>query len=183
MMTSRTNPQATQIRLSRMTRHLLLSRRGMAALEFAIVGSLFMMFVGMIMENGVLLFQQSILDNATARASRLIRTGQIQLAGTGVTSFTTELCTQVGSIIPCSSLQYKVTAAAAFSSLSTTVATDGAGNLTGSGTFTPGTTGQDVVVQVAWNRPYIIPWVGNLVNPGGGNFMVSTFAFRNELYN
>ena len=164
-------------------RRLARDRRGVSAVEFAIVGPLFMLFIGMIFENGILLFQQSILDNATARASRLIRTGQIQLAGTGATSFTTELCTQVGVIIPCASLQYKVSAAAAFSSLSTTVATNGAGVLTGNGTFSPGTSGQDVVVQVAWNRPYIIPWVGNLVNPGGGSFMTSTYAFRNELFN
>ena len=158
-------------------------RRGIGALEFAMVGPTFMMFTGMIYENGILLFQQAALDNAVATSSRLIRTGQIQLAGGSETPFTTQLCTDVGYLITCTDLQYKVTSAALFSSLSVAVVSNGYGALTGAGTFTPGTKGQDVVVQVAWNRPYIVPWVGNLVNPGGTSLMTSTLAFRNELYN
>lgn len=157
--------------------------RGAVATEFVLIGPFFMLFMGMIMDTGILLFQQSILDNATANAARLIRTGQIQLAGGSATPFTDELCVRVGNTIPCTGLQYKVSAAATFSALSTTVATDGFGNLTGNGTFTPGTAGQDVVVQVAWSRPYLFIWVGNFVNPNGTSFMVSTLAFRNELFN
>ncbi len=111
----------------------------------------FLLFLGMILEVGILLFQQAVLDNATNRAARLIRTGQIQLAGGSVTPFTTQLCTDLGNLIPCASIQYKVTAANSFSALSSTVSTDGNGNLIGNATFTPGTKGQDVVVQVAWN--------------------------------
>ncbi|MCX7384710.1 MAG: pilus assembly protein [Alphaproteobacteria bacterium] len=159
-------------------------RRGIHALEFALVGPVFMLFVGMIFDVGILLYQQAMIDNANIRASRLIRTGQIQLAGGSVTPFTTQLCTDLTNIVDaCTNIQYKVTSAAAFASLSSAVATDGHGNLTGKGTFTPGTSGQDVIVQVAWNRPYIVGWVGNFMNPGGGQVLVSTIAFRNELYN
>lgn len=163
---------------------LIRDRRATNVVEFALVGPLFMMFIGTIMDIGVLLYQQAMIDNATLRASRLIRTGQIQLAGGAVTPFRTQLCTDLSYVVDaCTNIQYKVTSAAAFASLSTTIAQDGHGNLTGNGTFTPGTTGQDVVVQVGWNRPYIIPWVGNVVNPGGSQLLVSILAFRNELYN
>ena len=142
-----------------------------------------MMFTGMVEDAAVLLYQQAMLDNAVARASRLIRTGQIQLNGGAVGPFTTQLCTDIGGLIPCANLQYKVTSAAAFTSLSSAVTATASGTLSGAGTFSPGTSGQDVVVQVAWNRPYLINWVGNLVNPGGTSLVVSTVAFRNELYN
>lgn len=159
-------------------------RRGINALEFAMVGPIFMLFLGMIFDIGILLYQQAMIDNANIRAARLIRTGQIQQAGGAVTPFTTQLCTDLTNIVDaCTNIQYKVTSAAAFSSLSATISTDGQGNLTGKGTFTPGTSGQDVISQVVWNRPYIIPWVGNWVNPGGSQVLVSTIAFRNELYN
>ena len=170
-------------KLTRWVRRLIRSRRAITALEFAFVGPVFMMFTGMVEDSAVLLYQQAMLDNAVARASRLIRTGQIQLGAGTVTPFTTQLCTDIGGLIPCANLQYKVTSAATFASLSTTVTATTSGTLSGAGTFTPGTSGQDVVVQVAWNRPYLINWVGNLVNPGGTSLVVSTYAFRNELYN
>ena len=157
-------------------------RRGAGAVEFALVGTIFMVFVGMIFDSGILLFQQAILDNAVARASRLIRTGQIQLAGGAVAPFNAQICNDVGTVVDCSILQVKVTSAATFAALSTAVVSDGHGVLTGTG-FSPGTSGQDVVVQVAWNRPYYVVWFGNFVNPGGTQLMVSTTAFRNELYN
>ncbi len=163
---------------------LLRDCRGINALEFAMVGPIFMLFIGVIFDIGILLFQQAMIDNANIRASRLIRTGSIQLAGGSTTTFTTQLCTDLTNVVDaCTNIQYKVVSAAAFSSLSVSVASDGHGNLTGKGTFTPGTSGQDVISQVAWNRPYIIPWVGTWVNPGGSQLLVSTIAFRNELYN
>jgi Flp pilus assembly protein TadG len=156
----------------------------MNALEFAFVAPIFMLFVGMVFDVGILLYQQAMIDSAAFRAARLIRTGQIQQNGGSVTPFTTQLCTDLANIVDdCANTQYKVTSAATFASLSNTVATDGYGNITGKGTFSPGTSGQDVVVQVGWNRPYIINWVGNRVNPRGSSLIVSILAFRNELWN
>ena len=165
-------------------RRLRGDRRGLGAFEFALVGPVFMLFIGMIFDVGILLYQQAMLDNATLRASRFIRTGQVQLANNSSSLFTNQLCTDLSYIVDsCANIQYSVTSAASFSSLSTTVSSDGYGTLTGNGTFTPGTSGQDVEVRVAWKRPYIVPWVGNIVNPGGAALMVSVLAFRNELYN
>ncbi len=182
--TTRPQPGTPHTRPQRRIADLIADRRGINALEFAMVGPIFMLFIGMIFDVGILLYQQAMLDNANFRAARLIRTGQIQLAGGSVTPFTTQLCTDLTNIVDaCTNIQYKVVSAASFATLSTTIGTDGHGNLTGKTTFTPGTTGQDVVSQVAWNRPYIIPWVGTWVNPGGSQLLVSTIVFRNELYN
>jgi Flp pilus assembly protein TadG len=162
-------------------RRLLSSRSsGATALEFALIFPVFMLFVSMIVENGLVLFTQATLDNAVFDASRLIRTGQIQLAGGSPTPFATALCNDIGVIVPCASLQYNVQSAAAFSSLSATVQLTANGNLATT-SFVPGGAGQDVLVQVAYNRPYLMPWI-SIFGGKTGAVMVSTLAFENEKY-
>jgi Flp pilus assembly protein TadG len=157
-------------------------RSGAAAIEFALVLPIFLLFTGMIMENGVLLFDQAFLDFATADAGRLIRTGQVQ-NGSGETTFQNQLCADLSPMISCSSLQINVASASnpGFSSLSATVATDTNGNLTTTN-FSPGGPGDDVLVQVAYKRPYLIPWVGYSVSTSGLTLVYSTTAFQNEKY-
>ena len=157
-------------------------KRGVAALEFAIAAPLLMLLIGAVMETGLLLFTQAILDNATSDASRLIRTGQLQQGG-GAAAFASQLCADVGSIIPCASLQVNVQSAASFAALAGagTAVADATGNLTPQN-FNPGTQGQDVVVQVGYPRPYLIPWIGQIVSANGTGLLVSVAAFQNELY-
>jgi len=159
-----------------------LGRRGATALEFAIVFPIFLLFLGMIMENGVLLFDQALLDNATNNAGRLIRTGQAQ-NGSGATMFYNELCSDVTPVIACSALQYNVQSAAnpGFASLNATVSAGSNGNLTTT-SFTPGGPGDDVLVQVAYKRAFIFPLVGKSVSTTGMGLVFSTTAFQNEKY-
>ena len=163
-------------------RRLWPTRRGAAAIEFALVLPIFLLFTGMIMENGVLLFDQAFLDFATADAGRLIRTGQVQ-NGTGETAFKNQLCGDLSPMISCSSLQINVASASnpGFSSLDATLSTDANGNLTAS-KFSPGGPGDDVLVQVAYKRPYLVPWVGYAVSSTGLMLVFSTTAFQNEKY-
>jgi Flp pilus assembly protein TadG len=179
--------KTTHSALDRFLRHmisrrsLLRQRAGAGALEFVLCAPVFFLMLGMLLENGLILFQQAILDNAVADASRMIRTGSLQMSGGSGTTFITQVCNDVSALIPCANLTYNVQSAASFAAISTTVNSNGHGFLTGTG-FSPGTAGQDVFVQVAWDRPYYIPWVGNAVNPGGTVMMVSTAAFTNEFY-
>ncbi len=55
-------------------------RRGAAAVEFAILAPLFLALVFSILEAGYFFFVSSAVDQATARAARLIRTGAVQSA-------------------------------------------------------------------------------------------------------
>jgi Flp pilus assembly protein TadG len=151
--------------------------RGGIALEFAELGPMFIIFLVMIIELGIVLFQQAMLDYGTQVASRLIRTGQVQLGG-GASMFTAAVCANVGTVIPCGSLQYYVQAANSFSSLNSAVVTDGSGNLANNGTFNPGTAGQEVLVQVAYKANYVTPWL----NGSTGALIVSTVSLQNEQY-
>jgi hypothetical protein len=89
-------------------------------------------------------------------------------------------------LVPCANLQYYVQSAASFGAMSAGVTTNGSGNLKSNGTFSPGTPGEDVVVQVAYNRPTLLPWVMRYINGTMGtasdtsNLLVATLAFQNE---
>lgn len=167
-------------RWTRLIRSLRRARRGATALEFAMVFPVFMLFVSMVIENGLVLFTQATLDNAVFDASRLIRTGQLQLAGGSVTPFAKTLCGDVGTIINCTNLQYNVQSAAAFASLNGTVQLNALGGLANT-RFTPGGAGADVVVQVAYNRAYLMPWIA-IFGGRTGAVLVSTLAFQNEKF-
>lgn len=160
--------------------------RGVAAVEFAIVGSSFMLMLLAAFEFGFMLFIQSVLDNAARDAARLIRTGQVQSSGNPTSTFSTLLCSDVGSLIGCGNLVYQAQVFNDWTSAQTTMNTpptrDTNGNLVSAG-FSPGTPGQILVVTVSYNYPFFTPWIGNLV--GGSSksaFMMSTVVFQNEPY-
>src|SRR4029077_18605148 len=79
---------------------------GAAVIEFAVVGSTFMLMLLAAFEFGFMLFVQSALDNASRDAARLIRTGQAQSAANAQTAFSTLLCNTVSALIGCGNLVY-----------------------------------------------------------------------------
>lgn len=159
------------------------SDSGIAALEFALVGPFFIFFVCVIIDLGLLLFTQSVLNNAARDAARLIMTDQ---TGADPTAFANALCSETNSLISCANLQFYVQSADSFSAMDATPQLDGSGNLANNGVFSPGAPGQDVIVEVAYNRPTLLPW--NLPSFDGGsgtisnasNLLVATVAFQNE---
>ncbi|HTW50930.1 MAG TPA: TadE/TadG family type IV pilus assembly protein [Stellaceae bacterium] len=161
-----------------------LDASGAAAVEFAIVGSTFMMMLLACFEFGYMLFVQSVLDNAARDAARLIRTGQVQGASNPTSTFQTLLCNEVGSIIGCGNIVYQSQVfndwSSAQTSLNTPPTRDSNGNLISAG-FTPGTLSQIVVVTVTYNYPFFTPWIASML--GGGTdsaLLMSTVVFQNE---
>lgn len=159
---------------------------GAAAIEFAIVGSCFMLMLLASFEFGYMLFVQSVLDNAARDAARLIRTGQAQGAANPSDTFKTLMCSEVGSMIGCGNIVYQSQIFNDWGSAQTAVNTpptrDVNGNLVSSG-FNAGVAGQIMVVTVTYNYPFFTPWIGGLV--GGSSksaFLQSTVVFQNEPY-
>lgn len=176
------------MRLSRRIKRWLaaLDASGAAAVEFAIVGSAFMMMLLASFELGFMLFVQSVLDNAARDAARLVRTGQVQTSGNPTNTFSTLLCDEVGSLIGCGNIVYQAQTFNDWSSAQTAVNTpptrDSNGNFVGGG-FTPGTQGQIVVVTVTYNYPFFTPWIGQILGGStNSGLMMSTVVFQNEPY-
>jgi len=128
---------------------------GANAVEFALISPVFILLLFVSVELGLTLFTQSNLNYATRGAARLILTGQVQSGG-GVSMFTSRLCSDVGSLIPCSSLEYNVQSGSSFSALSPTVQTNSSGDMTNT-QFSPGSAGSDVLVQVGYPLPCTPP--------------------------
>ena len=118
-----------------------IGERGTATIEFAIVGTSFMMMVLAAFEFGYMLFVQAVLDNSARDAARLIRTGQLESSGSPSTDFQTLLCANVGSLIGCGNIVYQSQTFNDWSSAQTAVNTpptrDINGNLVSSGFAAP----------------------------------------------
>jgi len=64
----------------------------------------------------------------------------------------------------------------------TPVKTNKSGQVTNN-TFTPGNPGSAVAVRVFYTYQFIVPWVSQVLNPGGnGVVLESTVVFQNEPY-
>lgn len=164
----------------------LRSRSGVSMVEFALVGPLFLLLAFAIVDNGLVLFTQTILDNATREAARQIRIGKVQMAGdtTGNGLFKTTLCNNFGGFIPCNSVQWRVqsvSSAGAFSTMSSTVTSNSSGVMQNTG-FSPGTPQSFVLVQVGYTQPYIMPFLEGIAGATGNLLLVSSVAFQNEHY-
>jgi Flp pilus assembly protein TadG len=179
-----------------------IGERGETLVEFAMVAPMLLLLLLIIVDLGLMLTTQSLLDGAARDASRLIRTGQVSAAGNTVTTFQTLLCSDmkpVMSTATCDSqVVFEVQTFSNFGNVAFTPCTRNQGQ-TGSGTvcnFTPGTANQIVGVQVTYNRPFMIPWVGRCLTrgacwfgPGTGSGsgagsstvpLISTVVFENE---
>ena len=154
-------------------------RRGVAAVEFGILGLVFTMIVCFIMDLGLTMIMQVSLDQATRVASRLIRTGSVQSGGGLPEPFESALCSKLKILMSCPAVKYNVVSGDAFANISTAVKTDNNNQMTDTH-FAPGTAGQDVVVQVAYTRTLYFPMFKDILGVNGTLLMVSTVAFQNE---
>lgn len=76
----------------RLFRYIVGDAKGALAIEFAFVAPLFLLLLLVIVELGLTLTTQSLLDGATRDAARLIRTGQVQSQTSPISTFQTLLC-------------------------------------------------------------------------------------------
>lgn len=162
---------------------LLRHAGGAALVQFALVAPVFFVLVFMIIDDGLAIFTQATLDNATRDAARNVLLGTYQKGGNTISDFKTAVCNEMGGLMgsqaTCTgNLQVYVNNGSGFSAL--TAQSGSGGTLTNNGTFNMGSASSYVIAQTAYNRPYI-PLVGNYVN-GGSLLLISTIVFQTEPY-
>ncbi|HYM01993.1 MAG TPA: TadE/TadG family type IV pilus assembly protein [Stellaceae bacterium] len=165
----------------------------MSAVEFALVAPIFLLTLLSIVEFGLTLFTQTVLDGAARDAARLVRTGQVQGSGkstaTQVAAFQAQLCSELSVLMGTATCTTKVLAyvnqfanfgAVAFTAPCT--ANTPATGIPPAGTcpFSAGAGRQIVGVQVRYARPSIIGWAGEHLAPSGFTNLTSTVVFQNE---
>ena len=65
----------------------------------AVIGPLFFLLMLTILDLGLMLANQSLLEGAARDAARLIRTGQVQTATSPITTFQNLLCSDMGPVM------------------------------------------------------------------------------------
>jgi Flp pilus assembly protein TadG len=161
--------------------------RGATALEFALVAPAFIATLIAIFETTFFLFAQQTLQNAAVSASRLIMTGQVQNSNTTQSQFASEVCPMVSAVFTCANLMINVQNYSDFGGASTskpTLTYNPDGTVSNAWSYSPGTAGQVMVVQLIYQWPIVAgPFGYVLSNLGNGTTeMMGVAAFRVEPY-
>lgn len=171
------------------TTSFLCNQRGTAAIEFAIVAPIFLALIFSVIEAGYFYFVDSATTEATAKASRLIRTGQAQ-NGVDPDAFFDEICKVVSTFGDCNErLTVDVARFDDFgelaADLSSVACRDSADPSIAGAQFSAADYGQqrDIVrVRVCFLHKSVNPALGLRLEKNADGFreMVSVAVFRNE---
>lgn len=156
-------------------------RSGTAAIEFAMIAVPFLMMIFAIIETALIFFATQVLETATQDASRLIMTGQAQMANMSASDFKNNVCARVSALIACSGIDVEVKSFATFGSVSMSNPISG-GTYTSPTGYTPGGAGQIVVVRIFYQWPLFVTKLGFNIGDinGGKRLLAGVAAFRNE---
>ncbi|WP_346906812.1 TadE/TadG family type IV pilus assembly protein [uncultured Roseibium sp.] len=159
-------------------------RRGVTAIEFAIVGIPFLMIVLGIVEMGLAFFVNRLIDNAVLESARIVRTGQAQKASFDADAFKDEICSNLPGFL-CNKKKFivDVTTYTDFTSLGTMESLfDEDGDLKDSFTFNIGCANSIVVARVVYRWPMFTALLRFDSGDTGSaeRLLYSTAVFRNE---
>ncbi|HLY04461.1 MAG TPA: TadE/TadG family type IV pilus assembly protein [Rhizomicrobium sp.] len=162
---------------------------GSAAIQFAMIAPVLLLFLFGIIETGLIFFAQSNLQNAADDTARMVRTGQVQTNAMTQTQYISAVCGEMTGLI--SSASCKSNMLVDMRSYSTFASAQYANVLRNNGTvnanklqFAAGGACDIVLVRVfyPWTimTPFMAPLLQNM--PHGQYLMTAAQAFRNEPY-
>jgi Flp pilus assembly protein TadG len=190
------SPASKRFTLRKALRRFRSSRRGSAAVEFALVAPVFFALLFAIIETAIMFFASQVLETVTQNSARVVLTGQAQsgsvtaCAVSGVSTpctqatFKTYVCNQIPALFDCSKLYVDVTSFSSFSGVTLPSHIEGSGNFDTSTSYSPGNAGDIVVVRLFYQWPLFVTGLGyNISNLAGSKrLLVATAAFKNEPY-
>jgi Flp pilus assembly protein TadG len=163
------------------------ARRGATAVEFALIAAPFLATLIAILEVTIYLFAQQVLQNAAGEAGRLFMTGKAQNSGTTESQFQTQICPMISALFTCSSLMVNVQAYTSFAGANAgepTLTFNSQGQVSNTWSYTAGTPGQVMVVQLIYQWPIVSGPLGYVLSSLGNGHteMMGVSAFRVEPY-
>ena len=173
----------------RCARRLRCARRrrgedGSVAIEFAIIAPVFFFLMFVIAETALVFVAEQVMDNAVFETSRLIRTGQVQVADMSKEDFQDEVCNRVSIFIDCGSADFylDVKSYPTFDSMVLQQPTNDDEEFEDPGNFDFGEPSEIVVVRSYYQWPTNAVFGSlSLKNLSNGKRMIGSFAaFRNE---
>lgn len=174
----------TRVSFAEAARNFGGNRKGSAAVQFAMIGAPFLLMLFAIIEMTMMFFAQQVLENATQDAARLIMTGQAKAYTQA--QFKAALCDKLsGTFFDCSGGIYiNSQSSTSFSGIAPVNPIDSSGKFVNNFSFTPGSSGSIMLVQVFYRWPLFVTTLGyNAGNVDGSYRLLSgAAAFRNEPY-
>jgi Flp pilus assembly protein TadG len=162
------------------------ARKAATAVEFALIAPVFVAVLVALLQTAVFLFAQQTLQMAAVQAGRLFMTGQAQTSNMTQTQLLNNICPQIQALFTCGSVMINV---ASFSSssgatASTPTLTYSNGQVSNTWSYSPGTPGQIMVVQLIYQWPVVGGPLGfSLANlPNSKAEIMGVTAFRVEPY-
>lgn len=171
-------------RLARRFHAWCADRRGIAAVEFALIAVPFFFLMFGLLEIALLFIMSTVLEHSVTEVSRDIRTGQFQDAGLTEVAFKNMICDELFGLLACDArLRIDVKTFSDFTSTSNPSPIDSHGEFDDTGfTFDPGGSDDIVVVRVFYQWDLVTPILSKpLENMSNGRRLLSGVAvFRNE---
>jgi len=155
---------------------------GASAIQLSLIGIPFFAMLFAIVETALIFFATQAMETATQDAARLIMTGQAQMASMSASTFKSQICAKLSSLMDCTNgLDVDVKAYSSFGSVSINNPINN-GNYSNTTGYDAGHAGDIVVVRTFYQWPTFVTGLGydpsNLNNKK--RLLTSTAAFRNE---
>ena len=157
---------------------------GSTAIEFSLMAIPYVMLTMGIIEVSLMYASASLLEGATSKAARLVRTGQIQqAAGDPEAIFRDAICSYTTALIQCDDVQIEVVPIDSFADYSNYEATyDEDGNLVPQG-FDAGGSNDEILIRAVYQYKMMTPFVGQILSGAtGSRRFVSTIVLQTEPY-
>lgn len=153
-------------------------RRGNAAIEFALIALPFLTLAIGIIEIGCIFWGNYELDNLTAGAARIIRTGEAQKGNLTQAQMVAQICGKAVLLKNCATrLKVSVQTFNSFASVTGPAAKDNKGNLKTNFPYQPGGPSQVVLVTSFYEWSLIGPSsFAPLSNLANGNYLLQSSA-------
>ncbi len=172
-----------QIWLRTRLRSLAKNEEGVTAIEFAFVALPFFTIVFAILELGLAVLVNRMVDNAVIEASRMIRTGQAYNANFSTADFENQICASLPSFL-CHADRIRVNVSVADDFVNVTSIDslyDEDGNLKDDGDYNPSDESDIVAVNVIYKWPMFTSLLNlSALDHGNERHLSSTMVFRNE---
>ena len=171
--------------LKRVLRRYRRAEGGVSALEFGFVAAPFLWMLCAVFETGLMLFAEYIIENGTAQAGRLIRTGQAQSQAITQGRFRELVCGTLTKVLDCENrLHVDVRRFPNFQSIDLPHSRQGkvlSPEVTTGARFEPGNPLDVVVVRVFYEWKLFTPGITLLANLAKDRrLLTAATAFRNE---
>jgi Flp pilus assembly protein TadG len=160
-------------------------RDGVSALEFGLIATPFFLLIFGIIEVALIFWAGYELENATAAAARLVRTGQAQSAGWSSSQLTAQLCGKVVILANCTTaVRLNIQSFSTFGAIVAPSPLNQNGAVRNDFTYSLGASGSIVLITAYYEWTLTNPLTrATLANLSDGNYLLqASAAFRNEPY-